>query len=43
MKMNSYLYGLKKGLPIGLHIIGNKFEEAKMYGFASFLEGKIGE
>ena len=32
-----------KGLPIGLHIIGNKFEEAKMYGFASFLEGKIGE
>lgn len=30
-----------KGLPIGLHIIGNSFEEAKMYGFASFLEGKI--
>ena len=30
-----------KKLPIGLHIIGNKFEEAKMYGFASFLEGKI--
>ena len=29
------------GLPIGLHIIGN--EEANMYGFASFLEGKLGE
>ena len=28
-------------LPIGLHIIGNKFDEANMYRFASFLEGKI--
>ena len=31
----------KDNMPIGLHIIGNRFEEAKMYGFASFLEGKI--
>lgn len=30
-----------KSLPIGLHIIGNRFDEARMYGFASFLEGKI--
>ena len=28
-------------MPIGLHIIGNRFDEAKMYQFASFLEGKI--
>lgn len=28
-------------MPIGLHIIGNSYEEAKMYQFASFLEGKI--
>lgn len=31
----------KDNMPIGLHIIGNKFEEAKMYQLASFLEGKI--
>lgn len=28
-------------MPIGLHIIGNRFEEAKMYGIASFLEEKL--
>lgn len=28
-------------MPIGLHIIGNSFEEAKMYGIASFLEDKL--
>lgn len=28
-------------MPIGLHIIGNSFEEAKMYGIASFLENKL--
>ena len=28
-------------MPIGLHIIGNKFEEAKMYQIASFLEDKL--
>lgn len=28
-------------MPIGLHIIGNRFEEAKMYGVASFLEEKL--
>ena len=33
----------KNNMPIGLHIIGNKFEEARMYGLASFLEGKLGE
>ena len=32
-----------EGMPIGLHIIGNRYEEAKMYGLASFLEGKLGE
>ena len=31
----------KDGLPIGLHIIGNRYDEAKMYGFASFLEGMV--
>ncbi len=31
----------KEGLPIGLHIIGNRYDEAKMYGFASFLEGMV--
>jgi len=31
----------KEGLPIGLHIIGNSFEEAKMYMLASFLEKKL--
>ena len=30
-------------LPIGLHIIGNRFCEADMYQLASFLEGKLGE
>ena len=33
----------EEGMPIGLHIIGNRFEEAKMYQIASFLEGKLGE
>ena len=33
----------KNNMPIGLHIIGNNFEEAKMYSLASFLEGKLGE
>ena len=33
----------KNNMPIGLHIIGNNFEEAKIYGLASFLEGKLGE
>ena len=28
-------------MPIGLHIIGNRFEEAKMYQVASFLEEKL--
>ena len=28
-------------MPIGMQIIGKEFEEAKMYGFASFLEEKI--
>lgn len=28
-------------MPIGLHIIGNRFEEAKMYQVASFLEDKL--
>ncbi len=31
----------KDDMPIGLHIIGNKLEEAKMYQLASFLENKI--
>lgn len=30
-------------MPIGLHIIGNSFEEAKMYQIASFLEQRLGE
>ena len=29
-------------MPIGMHIIGNSFEEAKMYGFASFVEKELG-
>ena len=33
----------KDNMPIGLHIIGNRYEEAKMYSLASFLEGKLGE
>lgn len=28
-------------MPIGLHIIGNRFEEAKMYKIAAFIENKI--
>jgi len=28
-------------MPIGLHIIGNKFEEARMYQIASYLESKL--
>ncbi len=28
-------------LPVGLHIIGDSFEEAKMYKFASYLEKKL--
>ena len=31
----------KDNMPIGLHIIGNHFEEAKMYQIASFLESKL--
>ncbi len=31
----------KEKLPIGLHIIGNRFEEAKIYQFASFIEDKL--
>ena len=30
-----------ENMPIGLHIIGNRFEEAKMYQIASFLEDKL--
>lgn len=30
-------------MPIGLHIIGNSFEESKMYQIASFLEDKLME
>lgn len=31
----------KDNMPIGLHIIGNRFEEAKMYQLAAFLETKL--
>ncbi len=31
----------KEKMPIGLHIIGSPFDEAKMYGFASVLEEKL--
>ena len=31
----------KEKMPIGMHIIGNRFEEAKMYQLASFLEKEI--
>ncbi len=31
----------KNNMPIGLHIIGNSFEEAKMYQLASFLEKNL--
>lgn len=32
----------KEGMPIGMHLIGNDFEEAKIYQVASFLEQKLG-
>ena len=32
----------KNKLPIGLQIIGNKFDEAKMYKLASFIEKEVG-
>lgn len=35
------IMGEDNRMPIGLHIIGNRFEEAKMYGVASFLEEKL--
>jgi aspartyl-tRNA(Asn)/glutamyl-tRNA(Gln) amidotransferase subunit A len=28
-------------MPIGMHIIGNDFEEAKIYQLASFIEEKL--
>ena len=31
----------KEHLPVGLHIIGNKFEEAKMYKFAASIEKEL--
>lgn len=31
----------KEGMPIGMHIIGNYFEEAKMYQLASYIEKKL--
>ena len=31
----------KNKLPIGLHIVGNKYEEAKIYQLAAFLEEKL--
>lgn len=31
----------KEKLPVGLHIIGDSFEEAKMYKFASFIEKEL--
>lgn len=31
----------KDNMPIGLHIIGNSFEEAKMYQLASFIEREL--
>jgi len=30
--------GFKNNLPIGMHIIGNYFEEDKIYWLASFIE-----
>ena len=30
-----------EGMPIGLHIIGNSFEEAKIYQLASFIEKEL--
>ena len=31
----------KNHMPIGMHIIGNKFEEAEMYRLGSFIEDKL--
>ena len=31
----------KENMPMGLHIIGNSFDEAKMYKFASYIENKL--
>ena len=31
----------KNHMPIGMHIIGNKFEEAEMYRLGSFIESKL--
>ena len=31
----------KDNMPIGMHIVGNSFEEAKMYQLASFIENKL--
>ena len=31
----------KDNMPIGMHIVGNSFEEAKMYQLASFIETKL--
>ena len=31
----------KEHLPVGLHIIGNKFDEAKMYKFGAFIEKEL--
>ena len=31
----------KDHMPIGMQIIGNSFEEAKMYKLASFIEKKL--
>ena len=33
--------GFSKKLPVGLHIIGDSFDEARMYQFAAFLEKKL--
>ena len=33
--------GFSNNLPVGLHIIGNYYEEAKMYQLASFLEKEL--
>ncbi len=33
--------GKSEGMPVGMHIIGNRKEEAKLYQIASFLEKEI--
>jgi aspartyl-tRNA(Asn)/glutamyl-tRNA(Gln) amidotransferase subunit A len=33
--------GFSNKLPVGLHIIGDSFDEARMYQFAAFLEKKL--